>query len=480
MNRWDVLLCYFFLSGVLVSIGYAQPALQQDLRTKLDRLSDDTLVKQVFVYPIVDQIGQIDVRNESNEGQIAGFTLPDTAKFRVRLSFMAGYIHDSSVATLGFEKQGRLGYGIVSLFGAISENVKYMFEVNPVNESQPLPSCGEDGFFYPNTTQNFGPKVDCEPDGRLRVDDYRFIALDPMNQQGPIRQAYLTYNLGGFGLTFGRFVLPIGLNWEEAGSFTSKDATHIQRINTESNFGIGFDYAFGDKASMTVAGFLGDGNKFRDYDYFYFQDGSFDSNSALTTLLSGRVEPFENLDLRAAWKKGFTGSKVERVPNFWASKRIDDAVVLSAQYRLSDFIRVFGEHAKYTWGLTKTSAEMLELDMGAVDKSGYYFGTDVFTKITQNVRAGTTITRERLTRDDSLISYLALQGFDVKLGEDERSTAYRFYADFGERVTVAIIKNSHSNPYLWVSGIEPMVDPNPDVAHTGSDKWGLVVRFRLQ
>ena len=412
--------------------------------------------------------------------EVPGLTVPDTDRLRIRASLMGGYIHDAATATLGFERQGRLGYGIVSLLGNLNRNLSYLIEINPVNEGQPLAACGEEGFFYPNKPQGFGPKVECEPDGRLRVDDYRFVALDPMNQQGPIRQAYLRYGNGGFGLKFGRFILPVGFNWEEVGSWTTKDATHIQRINAESNFGIGLEYSFSERASVTASAFLGDGNKFRDYDYFYFQDGSFDSNSALTVLLSGRMELLEGLDLRAAWKKGATGSKVERVRNFFASKRNDNAVVLSAQYRANAFARVFAEYARYTWGLTDTSAQLLELDMGSINKPGYYVGTDLSAPITRGVRVGTVVTREELLRDDSLISYLAIQGFDVALGKMERSTAYRFYAEFSDRVTVAVIRNDHSNPYLWVSGIEPIRGVNRDAANKGSDKWGLVFRFRLQ
>jgi len=452
MSRWNLALFVLLLSGAFVSNGHAQTE-----KTKTEE----------------------DAEGSEKEPE-SGFVLPDTDKLRIRLSLMAAYIHDPAVATLGFEKQGRIGYGIISLFGDLNENIGYMFEINPVDEGEPLPSCGEEGFFYPNTPQNFGPQVACVPDGRLRVDDYRFTALDPMNQQGPIRQAYLRYSSGRFGLKFGRFILPIGFNWEEVGSFTTKDATHIQRINAESNFGFGLDYSFGERISVTAAAFLGDGNKFRDYDYFYFQDGSLDSNSALTTLLSARVEPVQGLDLRVAWKKGFTGSKVERVPNFFASKRHDDAVVLSAQYRVNDFARIFGEYARYTWGVTESSAQLLGLDTGPLPKPGYYVGTDLSAPITGNVRVGTVITHEALSRDDSLISYLSLQGFDVTLGEMERSTAYRGYADFSDRVTVALLRNNHSNPYLLVSGIEPVLGANPDAANSGSDKWGLVVRFRVQ
>ena len=147
---------------------------------------------------------------------------------------------------------------------------------------------------------------------------------------------------------------------------------------------------------------------------------------------------------------------------------------------MNDFAKIFGEYARYTWGLTKTSAQLLELDTGPIAKPGYYLGTDLSVPVTGSVRVGTVITHEELSRDDSLISFLSLQGFDVTLGERELSTAYRVYADFGDRVTVALLKNSHSNPYRWVSGIEPILGASPGAANRGSDKWGLVVRFRLQ
>ena len=166
--------------------------------------------------------------------------------------------------------------------------------------------------------------------------------------------------------------------------------------------------------------------------------------------------------------------------NFFATKKYDDAVVLSAQYRVSEAIRVFGEYTRYRWGLTDTSAQLLDLDIGAISKPGYYIGTDVSAPVAHGVRVGTTITREELTRDDSLISYLSLQGFDVALGTKERSAAFRLYADFSDKVTIAVIRNNHTNPYLWVSGIEPILGPSPGSANTGSDKWGLVVRLRVQ
>ena len=147
---------------------------------------------------------------------------------------------------------------------------------------------------------------------------------------------------------------------------------------------------------------------------------------------------------------------------------------------MNQYARVFGEYARYTWGLTNTSAELLELDTGPLDKPGYYVGADVSAPVTRDMRVGTVVTHEELSRDDSLIALLDLEGSDVRLGEKERSTAVRVYADFKNAVTVALTYNDHSNPYRWVSGIEPIAGPNPEASNSGSNKWGLIVRFRLQ
>ena len=68
-------------------------------------------------------------------------------------------------------------------------------------------------------------------------------------------------------------------------------------------------------------GVLGDGNREKDYDWFYFANPTLDTNSALTAIVSVRARPHTAVDVRAAYKRGFTGSKVERLPSYWASKR---------------------------------------------------------------------------------------------------------------------------------------------------------------
>ena len=409
---------------------------------------------------------------------------PDAERLRVTLRFMAGYGHDSALASLGSEKQGRVGYVIIGLSGKITDHFSYVVEINPVNETSALPSCGEDHFFYPNTPSNIGPNVECDPDGRTRVDDYRFVALDFINQQGSIRQAWLAYNQRPVGFRIGRFILPMGFYPEDVGSFSAKDATHIQRINAEANFGLGVSYTKPRHdgrplATVNIAGFLGEGNRDRDYDYFYFQGLDLDTNSALTALASGSVHVTPELEVRAAFKKGFTGSKVERLPNFFASKRHDDAVVVSARYKPVEFATLFGEWARYTWGPTRTSAELLGFDREPIKKPGYYIGAEVSHPVTGQLRLAMVATHEELSRDDSLIKFLEHQGlYDVAMGRKERSTTFRWYAEIANAVTIAVYRNALSNPYPWVSGIYPVAGPRAFTGR-GSEKWGIVARFHL-
>ncbi len=412
-----------------------------------------------------------------------GVSLPNNARFRVWLEAMGGYIHDPALASGGFESQGRPGYVKVGITGKLNDRLRYVLVINPINEGQPLPACGEKGYFFPNMPQNIGPSVQCDPGGRMRVDEYRFIALDPVIQGGPIREAYLEYTPNGFGVKFGRFILPLGFDPEEAGSFTAKDAPHIQRINSETNFGVELfaKRAGKQNARVGLAAVLGDGNRYRDYDPFYYQDQSLDSNSALTLVASGRIAPVPGLEFRGSVKKGFTGSKVERLPNLFASKRYDDAIVVSAQYRPFKHLRVFGESASYTWGLVETSAELLEMPyMTPIEKKGYYYGVEGSYPITKNLTVGLNATREELSRDDTLVQWLSAQNlYGVSMNKKERSTAVRFYADIAGALRIGFFRNDHSNPFPWVSGIAPVEGERAFQARPGS-KWGVVVKYTLK
>jgi hypothetical protein len=415
----------------------------------------------------------------------AGIAVTDSEKLRIRVKFMGGYTHDAAQATLGFEKQGRVGYATVGFSGRLNDQLRYLIEINPINETQPGVSCGEDDYFFPNAAQPIGPKVACDNNGRNRVDDYRFVALDSLIQQGPIRQAYGEYTTGPLALKFGRFILPIGFAPEEVGSMSAKDATHIQRINRDASFGVMASLtrqARGRRlATVSLASIIGDGNKYRDYDYFYGIDGSMDSNAWPALLATGIVEPIAGLEVRAAIKRGDTGSKVERFPNFFASKRNDNALVGSARYHPIRHVTVFGETARYTWGLMSTSATMLGLDPKPVWKSGYYVGGDFNYPVTHSIRVGSTLTHEDLSRDDALVKMCAERNLHrIRRGRRERSTVTRFYADFAGGIRLGMFRNSLSNPYPWLSGITPVAGPAAFTKGRGSNKWGMIVNFTLQ
>jgi hypothetical protein len=412
----------------------------------------------------------------------------DDHPLRLSLDFMAGYGHDGANAPLGFEKQGRIGYIILTVEGQVHRSIRYRMSVNPVDEVEPLPGCGEEGFFYPNNPQflyDAGPVVPCNPkNGNRRVDGYRGIALDVVPQQGPVREAFVEIGSEALALRFGRTILPLGFGWQEAGSLSAKDASRIQRINAEANFGLllGYRTSVGGRVkplfSGNAGGYLGEGNRWWDYDYFYFEDGSLDSNSALGFLLSGSFSPDDRLEVRGAFKRNFTGSKVERLPSYWASKRNDHAVTFGAEYRVNRYARVLGELARYTWGPTATSAEMLGVSTAPITKSGYYVTAEGSVPIRRDMTIGASVTREEIDRADSLVRFLAANGlFGVEEGRKDRMTVARLFFDINGRVRLGLYRNADSNPFPQASGIWPVAGPK---AYTGrnTDKWGLIVRLR--
>jgi hypothetical protein len=271
--------------------------------------------------------------------------------------------------------------------------------------------------------------------------------------------------------------VPIGFAPDEVGSWTAKDMTRIQRLNAEANFGLMLGYSR-RAVDLAVMGVLGEGNREKDYDWFYFADPTLDTNSALTTVFTARVRPHRTLDVRAAYKKGFTGSKVERLPSYWASKRNDDAAVVSVRVEPHRVVSLFGEWARYKWGPTETSAEMLGFDREPIDKAGYYVGGRVAYPVTARVVVGATVTREEISRDDSLIKYLALNDlYGVEMGKKDRATTARFFVTVSGIVTAGLYWSDVSNPFPWVSGSWPVSGPQ---AFTGRapDRYGLVVSIR--
>jgi len=194
---------------------------------------------------------------------------------------------------------------------------------------------------------------------------------------------------------------------------------------------------------------------------------------------SARLTPIKMIDVRAAYKKGYTGSKVERLPNYWASKRNDDALVVSVKLSPASWASVFGEYAKYKWGPTVTSGELVGIpELAAIDKPGYFMGAMFEVPVTGTVRAGGSVVREELTRDDSLIQYLELNRLHgVAMGKKDRSLVVRGFIDVNRLVNVSFFWMDVSNPFPWVSGSWPVTGP---VAFTGRepDRIGVTVTVR--
>jgi hypothetical protein len=427
--------------------------------------------------------------DDPDTAELFGFRMPQTTRLQIDADVAAGWSHDGAQAQLGFEKQGRLAWATLILRGRLNDHVSYKVSINPVSETSSKPSCGETNFFYPNTPELYaaGPVIVCDPeDGTKRVDTYNTYSLDYIVQQGPLREGYVDFRFGGaYGsnVRFGRFILPIGFAPDEVGSWTAKDMTRIQRLNAEANFGGMYSFGSRNAAGLPVfelaaIGVLGDGNREKDYDWFYFMNTSLDANSALTAAVSARVHPNRFLDVRGVYKKGFTGSKVERLPSYWASKRHDDAVVGSVKVTPVAWASVFGEYARYTWGPTETSAELVGVDTAPIDKAGYYVGLQLAAPVHQRVRIGATVTREELSRDDSMVKYLEAAGlYGVEMGRKDRGLVVRGFVELWNRLTIGGFWADVSNPYPWVSASWPVGGP---AAFTGrsQDRYGFTIRVQ--
>ena len=191
------------------------------------------------------------------------------------------------------------------------------------------------------------------------------------------------------------------------------------------------------------------------------------------------MKPVTQLEIRGAYKFGYTGSKVERLPNFYASKRNDQALVASVRVTPHPLVTVFGEYERYVWGLTTTSAEMLGLDPSAVIKPGYYVGAEAHYPIGR-VSIGGSFVWEDLSRDDSLVKYMAELGqYQAALGKHEKATIVRLWLDVPGGVRVGWFYNDHSNPFPQLSAEVPVAGPAAYQATRGWAKSGVAVQFQF-
>ena len=433
-------------------------------------------------------LGSVTASAQTTDGAAATAAIPSTDWLRVRFDVIGANYWDYSQAPLGHETQGRIGWAIIGISGTINPYLSYTAELNPVNDSaRPAPACGEPTFFYPNTPDPNGPPVACVADGRNRVDLYRFIGLDPLTQQNAVRTAVIDVHMPGrsFGVEAGRIVTPLGFGWQELGSWTNEDATLIQRLDAEATFGAEM-YAHVRRhgrpfARLEAALVRGDGNRDVEYSYSAFVSPDEDTNSGATGIGRVTVTPMRGLDVRVSGKYGYSGSKVESYPSFFISKRNDKAFIGSVQYRVNQYVRGFGEYARYVSGLPDTSAELIHEAPERVIKRGYYAGGEATIPLPKQWEARVSFTHENLSRNDSLVWYMESLGlYNVHLGASTRSNIVRFSVKPVPGVELGAYWNHLVNPYPWLSGIVPVSGENAfrDTGE-GRAKYGMVFRVQI-
>lgn len=442
--------------------------------------------RAAFVFVIFAFGGSVGHAQSADDPQPT-VAIPDS-NLRVRFDMLGASYWDYSQAPLGHEAQGRIGWAIIGVSGKINRYISFAAELNPVDGSaRPKPACGEANYFYPNVPDATGPHVACAPDGRNRVDLYRFIGLDPLTQQKAVRMAVIDVHrpTGRFGVQAGRFVLPLGFGWRELGSWTNEDAPLIQRLNADASFGAKMYAQIRRKdmplARLEAAIVRGDGNRNVEYSYSAFVAPDEDTNSGATSVGRVTLTPVPGLDVRVSGKYGYSGSKVERYPSFYLSKRNDKSAIGSVHYRLNRYVRGFGEYARYVSGLPDTSAELIGMAPATVIKRGYYVGGEATAPLPKSWEARVSVTREDLSRNDSLVWYMEALGLHgVHLGAHVQSTIVRWSVKPTRGVELGAYWNHQHNPYLWLSGIVPVAGDNAFVEHgEGRAKYGLVFRFEI-
>jgi hypothetical protein len=421
---------------------------------------------------------------------------PDTAKpapltfashtFRLGVDFTFASVSDGSQQeTLGRERQIKVAYANLSFGTDVGEHFSFFVMINPANdEAVPnpyIPSASDRRtFFFPNQPEGRG--VASNPNGIKNVDDYKYSQFDPIIQQGVLRLGYLDIHTTDrkMGIVLGRNYVPQGLSLDELVWFTAKDLTHIQRINAQADNGFTLYYNT-PQLRVDIAGITGNANPYHDYGYFDFTDASEDKNSALGAVATGRYTiPNWKTSIGGTYRKNFLNSRIEDSISLQLSKHNDDAYLGFVTAQPIEYVRVFGEVARYKWGLADTSAALLPgpPNVNPVWKSGYYVGADVYSPQTPYGKWGVTFTREELSRDDSLVAFADANNlFGVKLGKKERSYILKVQAQFKELTAFAFV-NDLSNPYPQLSALAPISGPGAN-EEVSDRKVGFGIRFRL-
>jgi hypothetical protein len=408
-----------------------------------------------------------------------------TVCFGVDLSVVS--IQDESTrATMGREHQIKLSYVVMSADGKLNDRVSYRIEVNPASDSvEPRPYVPSPAdrrtYFFPNQPDQPGSRgVVSDPRGLSNVDDYKHLGTDPILQQGMLRIGYVDLHAasGRFGLRLGRFYVPQGIALSDLHWFTAKDLTHIQSINAQADNGAVLYFA---RAPLRadIAVITGNASPYHDYGYFDFTGAAEDKNSAVGAVMTVRMKMSTHGTIGGSLRRNYLNSRIEDATTLQLSKHNDNAAVLFGEVRPVRFVRLFGEYARYTWGLAKTSADLLPGPrvQSPVIKAGYYVGVDAYAPRTRLGRWGVSITREVLSRDDSLVAWAAANDlFGVTMGKKEHSVITKVFAEAGPNVTAFFFLTRLQNPFPELSAIVPVAGPEAGAA-VSNTKYGFGVRF---
>jgi hypothetical protein len=395
-------------------------------------------------------------------------------------------VQDESLrASMGRERQIKLAFATFSAYGDLGGHLSYRIDINPADDSQvpkPYVPGPEDRrtYFFPNQPDDPGGRgVTSDPEGLYKVDDYKHTGLDPIVQQGVLRAAWVDAHTTSrrFGVRAGRIYLSQGLGLGDVVWFTAKDLTRIQRINFQSDNGAAV-YADSGRLRAEVSVIAGNSQPYHDYAYFDFTDPAEDKNSAVGVVATVRAT-FGDSVAGASFRKNYINSRIEDATSVQLSKHQDDAIVVFGRWQPRPFVRIYGEYAKYTWGLAPTSAELLpgQPVESPVPKPGYYAGIDLYAPDTRLGRFGVTFVREEISRDDSLVAWAAAnQLFGVTMDKWERTVIVKAHARFANYLTVFFYYNDLSNPFPELSAIQPISGPDSD-KEAENYKYGFGVRF---
>lgn len=407
--------------------------------------------------------------------------------FQLGVDFVFASVHDGSQQeTLGRERQIKVAYVNLSFGTDVGEHLSFFMTINPVNDEavpKPYIQSARDRrtFFFPNQPEGRG--VSSNPNGIKDVDDYKYSQFDPIIQQGALRIGYLDIHTTGrtMGMVVGRNYVPQGLSLGDIVWFTAKDLTHIQRINAQADSGITLYYST-PKFRVDLAGITGNGNPYHDYGYFDFTDAAEDKNSALAAVATGRFTlPDQKFTVGGTYRKNFLNSRIEDSISLQLSKHNDDAAIGFLAVQPIRYLRLFGEAARYKWGLAQTSVGLLPgpANESPVYKAGYYIGADAYSPQTRWGKWGVTFTREELSRNDSLVAFAAANHlFGVTLGKKERGTIVKVLFQAGELTAFGFV-NLVSNPFQRLSAIVPISGPGAD-EEVSDKKVGFGIHFRLK